>query len=83
MNKILFLEEYDKAVIGIIDEMNPIRIVYSKKKMIDVLVSNGMDKLEAVDHLEYNVWGAYKGDYTPVYLNDLIGTSVQDILDYI
>lgn len=83
MSKVLFLREYDDAIVGVIDELDPCRIVYSKRKMIDILVRDGMDKLDAIEHLEYNVWCAYKGKYTPIYLNDLIGTNREELIEYI
>jgi len=30
-----------------------------------------MDELEAIEFLEYNTWGAYVGEHTPIYVDHL------------
>ena len=57
---------YDKAIIGV-DDKN--RIVYDKHKMIEILMGQGMTDEEAIEFLEYNVWSAYVGEHTPIYVD--------------
>ena len=62
----LFVDGFDKAVIGV--ELETERVVYDKQIMIEVLVEDGMDPTDAIEYLEYNVWGAYVGVHTPIYV---------------
>jgi hypothetical protein len=39
-----------------------------------------MDHQDAIEHLEYNVWGAYVGELTPIYIE--LG-SYDDIVDFL
>jgi hypothetical protein len=51
----------------------PVRIVYSVKKLLDVLMTrDGMDGDEAREYLDFNVLGAYVGPGTPVWVEDEI-----------
>ena len=39
--------------------------------MIDMLrYRDSMELDEAIDYLEYNVWGAYVGEGTPIYAHE-------------
>lgn len=61
------IDGFDDAVIGIEPDTN--RLVYCKNKMIDALVKRDkMDWDEAVEFLEFNVWTAYMGGTTPIYI---------------
>lgn len=61
---------FDGAIIGI--DANVERIVYDKYKMIEILMAQGWDHDDALEHLEYNVWCAYVGEHTPIYV-DVMG----------
>lgn len=65
----LFADGFDDAIIGV--ELDSDRIIYDKDKMVDILVEEGMDPEDAMDHLAYNVWGAYVGVHTPIYIDTL------------
>ena len=66
---ILFADGLDDAVIGI--ESNTTRIVYSKAKCIDIMMNeNNMSYDEAVEYLEFNTFGAYVGNRTPIWVDD-------------
>lgn len=65
----LFADGFDDAIIGV--ELDMEKIIYDKDKMIDILVEEGMDPTDAIEHLEYNVWGAYVGVHTPLYIDTL------------
>lgn len=66
--KYLIADGFDDAIIGI--DMASERVVYDKNKMIEVLIIEGMTYEDAIDHLEFNVWGAYVGENTPIYMDD-------------
>jgi len=79
-NKTLFADGYHYAIIGTTDDG---RLVYSKKMMIQELVDE--DKMtiqEAIEWCEYNVWFAYVGEYTPIYINDF-DADFDEINDFI
>ena len=61
---------FDGAIIGV--DANVERIVYDKYKMIEILISQGWDHDDALEHLEYNVWCSYVGENTPIYV-DVMG----------
>ena len=61
---------FDGAIIGV--DANVERIVYDKHKMIEILISQGWEHEDALEHLEYNVWCAYVGENTPIYV-DVMG----------
>jgi hypothetical protein len=65
--ELLFADGFDDAIIGL--EFNNYRVVYSKQKMIEIL-DGEMDFEDIIEHLEFNVWGAYMGCKTPMYIND-------------
>ena len=58
----------DQAVIGF-DERSE-RLIYSVSKIMEILMSDGMDEEDAIDHYYYNIEGAYVGEKTPIYCFD-------------
>lgn len=65
----LFTDGYNDAILGSTDDG---RVVYSKTLMLEQLVMTEIsDCNEAFEFLEYNVWCAYVGEFTPIYVNDL------------
>ena len=65
---LLFADGLGDAIIGICPAS--FRIVYSRTKVIDIFVSQGMDIDEAIEYAEYNTFGAYVGEQTPVWVED-------------
>jgi hypothetical protein len=65
---ILKADGLDDAIIGI--EVSSCRLIYSKSKVINILVSEGMTEQEALEHYDYNIEGAYVGDKTPIWCAD-------------
>ena len=58
---------FDNAIIGV--EPNTMRLVYSRDKMIGILIEDEkMDEIDAIEYLEYNTWNAHVGDKTPIYI---------------
>jgi hypothetical protein len=64
MNKTIFVEGYDSAILGFTDDG---RVVYSKIRMIE---STGLSFTEAVEHCDVNIWSAHIGGLAPIYVND-------------
>lgn len=88
-HEILFADGYDDAVIGIAYDEDLPRVVYSKEKMIDIMMDMFKDEddvedpfKEAMEFLEYNVWGAYVGTGTPMYINTGTKEEVEELASY-
>jgi len=62
---ILFADGLDDAIIGF--EPNAWKVVYSRNECIKVMVKEGMDDEEAIEYLEFNTFGAYVGEKTPIW----------------
>ena len=73
-DKILLADGFDNAFIGIGEnsEGNPVA-VYSVEKCLDLLADQFQDQDDpegdAIDYFEFNVRGAYVGDFTPMFVN--------------
>lgn len=65
----LFADGLDDAIIGFDDDNH--RVVYSKQKCVEVLVSEGETEEDAISYLEYNTFYAYVGEKTPIFIDDL------------
>lgn len=68
-DKILKADGFDDAVIGIED--NSMRLIYSVQKCINILMEQGMEMQDAMEYFEFNVSGAYVGEKTPIWCDDL------------
>jgi hypothetical protein len=58
-------DNFDDAVVGI--EVNTLRLVYSIDKMIAILTED-MSYEDAIEYLDFNVFSAYIGERTPIYI---------------
>ena len=56
---------FDDAIIGV--DSQTMRLIYSRSQMVDILVNQGMEEDEAIEYLEFNTYGAYMGEQTPIY----------------
>jgi len=69
-NELLFADDYDDAIIGISLGHGGGRVVYDSSKMVNICVHDvGMSVEEAWEWLEFNTFGAYVGDQTPIYID--------------
>jgi hypothetical protein len=59
---------FDDAIIGFNE--NSLRLIYSMSKCLDILMEDMSDE-DALEHFYYNVSGAYVGEQTPIWCNDL------------
>lgn len=64
--EILTADGFDDAIIGI--DSKSLRVIYDTDLMINILMAEGMEETDAVEHLEYNVLNAWVGDRTPIYM---------------
>jgi hypothetical protein len=65
---------FDDAIIGICERTN--RVIYSTKRVLEILVEEGMEYEDALEHFSYNVSGSYMGEMTPIFCNDTIFDSL-------
>ena len=68
---LLFLdpERFDAAIVGVTERIGNLPTVcYSKDKVLAILMEDGMDWEEAGEYYNFNIVGAYMGDYTPTFL---------------
>lgn len=65
---LLFADGLDDAIIGICPDS--FRIVYSRSKVIDIFILDGMTDEEATEYAEYNTFCAYVGAQTPIWVED-------------
>jgi|TARA_Y100000401_G_C8325787_1_gene228171 hypothetical protein len=66
---LLFADGYDGAIIGVCSGFDSGRVAYSVAKMIEICAKDlCVDYDEAAEWLEYNTFGAYVGENTPIYI---------------
>ena len=67
---LLFADSFDGAIIGVTVDGGTGRVVYNTRKMVDILLQKGdITEEEAWEYLEFNTFGAYVGDQTPIYVD--------------
>ncbi len=69
-DEFLKADGFDDAVIGV--EGRSQRLIYSTIKIINILQErDGMSEEEAIEFFEYNIEGAWMGEKTPIFCDDL------------
>ena len=66
--EILKADGFDDAVIGI--ELGTMRLIYSVKKCLEILTSEGMSLEDSIEYFESNTRGSYVGEKTPIWCED-------------
>lgn len=70
-HELLFMDEFDEAIIGVTERFGGnYAVLYSKKGIFEILTNDGMDPVDAIEHFGYNIIGSYVGDSTPIFLDD-------------
>ncbi len=65
----LLADGFDDAFLGYGTQFNKMLAVYDYDKCVDILMKrDDMTEEEAEEYMEFNVMGAYMGEYTPVFL---------------
>ncbi len=59
---------FDEAILGV-DESS-YRLIYSVAKCIEILMEDMTDE-DALEYFYFNVSGAYVGEKTPIWCNDI------------
>jgi len=68
--KALFADGYDEAIVGLGVCFHSYKVIYNKSKVLEILARD-MSQEEAIMFFEFNVVGAYVGDETPIFIEDL------------
>jgi hypothetical protein len=80
---ILLADGFEDAFVGIVESngSHP-KALYNEDKCLDILIErDGMLYEEAVEYFQFNVTGAYVGEYTPAFIRPLIPFSEDAVQD--
>jgi hypothetical protein len=81
MGLTLFADGFDDAIMGVDLNSEVPRVVYSVEKMVFILMRrDDMSEDEALEYLDFNVFQAYLGEGTPIYMNQMSGDEIKEIL---
>ena len=66
---ILFADGFDDAIMGVGSQFGQdLCVVYDTDKVINILMEQGMDYAEAMEHFDFNIAGSYVGSQTPIFM---------------
>jgi hypothetical protein len=75
-DELLFMEQeyFDEAIIGVAtSSLGMMAVAYSEPRIIELLIKHDrMTPEEAMEHYQVNILGAYVGENTPVFIDDLV-----------
>jgi hypothetical protein len=60
-------EDFDPCVVGVARRFNDTVLVYDMGKVLAMLMAQGLDHDEAVEHFEFNIIGGWLGNMTPIF----------------
>ena len=65
----LLCDGFDEAIIGMAERINlgPV-VAYDTEKIIEILMRDGMTHEEAYEYFDYNIKGAWMGEFTPIFI---------------
>ena len=61
---LLYMEEFEEALMGIVERINTVSTCYNTGKIIEILMRD-MPEEEAIEHFHFNVVGGWVGEHTP------------------
>ena len=66
----LLCDGFDEAIIGLATRIGmELVVAYDVEKIIGILMNrDGMDYEEAVEYYEFNIVGAWMGEFTPIFI---------------
>jgi hypothetical protein len=65
------MDGFDDAILGVVERIGLQTVCYDLKKVIAILMEQGMDEQDAWDWYQFNMLGAWVGEATPVFLETL------------
>lgn len=69
----LLLDGFDEAIIGMAERINlgPV-VAYDVEKILEIMIErDGMSYEESIEFFDFNIKGAWMGDFTPIYITKL------------
>lgn len=67
----LFLSDMDDALIGYGGQHSKPQVaIYSASRIVNILVSEGAKRVDAVEHFDFNISCAWVGEHTPIIVMD-------------
>ena len=71
--------EFDEAFVGVCQQFGrPPIALYDRQKILDIFIAEGLTEEEAVAHFEFNIIGAWVGDFTPAFVDLYAEDEVDD-----
>jgi len=72
---------FDNAIIGTAERCNMDTVIaYDLTKMVKILVArDDMSVEEAHEYIQFNIIGAYIGEYTPIIVNKMTVEEVKEL----
>lgn len=68
-NDMVVADGLDDAIVGVQEDTGI--VFYSREKVIKILMERDeMSELDAIEFADYNIFSAYVGEKTPVFLHD-------------
>ena len=64
----LLADGFNDAIVGVTYGANVVA-VYDIDRVIEILVEEGMDYDDAVEHVDFNIVGSYVGEKTPMFMS--------------
>ena len=66
----MFVDGFDDAIIGLCERTNC--VIYSVQKIVQILMmKEGMEYIDAVEHFDFNIAGGYVGELTPIFCYEI------------
>jgi hypothetical protein len=67
---LLVMDNLDDAIIGVVERIGTQAMCYSAKKIIEILMKEGMSEEDAWDNFQFNIANTWVGEHTPFILYD-------------
>ena len=64
----LFIDGFDDAIIGTCEKTDV--VIYSTKKIIEIIMNQGMEYRDALEHFHFNILDGNLGEMTPIFCDD-------------
>ena len=77
MDMLTLGEQFEDAVLGLAEHWTregtrAEHICYSKQGIIEALMQEGLNEMDAWEYAEFNIFSAYFGPGTPVYVDEFV-----------
>ena len=68
----MVMDHYDDCIVGVVERFGATPVTcYSKEKILDKLMGDGMNTEEAIEFFYFNQIGSYFGENTPCFIEYL------------